>query len=133
MPTARGNWRTKARADDPATSGGCPERSSTAYGFAEEVVPDQINSEERVTRQACHGPGERDDPKDRLNTEKRVRRAVKRRGLIIAAEANSCLPFHNESSPTHGASRYTLGDGTRKSLDFEQTTKEIEHKVAGKE
>lgn len=114
---------------DPATSGKCLKCHSTAYGFTEEAVTEELEAAEGVTCQTCHGPGEDYNPKERHDTDAKVQKAVEKYGLIVPNEKNTCVRCHNEASPTYDTNRYTRADGTKTAFDYEQALKKIEHKV----
>ncbi len=109
--------------DDPSASGKCLKCHSTAYGFTEEKVTDDIAVEEGVTCQTCHGPA-----KDYLKDHRKdVAKAHAEQGLIKPTVENTCSRCHNEENPTHNPEAYTLPDGTKSGFDYAQAYEKIKH------
>jgi hypothetical protein len=116
----------KMGVDDPTTSGKCLKCHSTAYGFTESRVTEDIALEEGVTCQTCHGPGK--DYKSKTKHAKDPEKAKAELGLIEPTEANTCSRCHgSKDNPTHDPTRYKLKDGSTADFDFEQAWEKIKH------
>ena len=119
----------KAGVADPQTSGKCLKCHTTAYGFTEAAVTEDIEPKEGVTCQACHGPGSK--YKSKTKHAKDPETAMKELGLVKITSA-VCERCHNKNSPTHDPARYKLADGTTAGFDFKQAVEKIKHPVPKK-
>jgi hypothetical protein len=98
--------------DDPKASGRCLKCHSTAYGFSEERISEQIGVEEGVSCESCHGPG-----KDYMKlTVMKDRAAAVAAGLLIADE-KTCRKCHEAGGPVTVA------------FNFKESWEKIKHPV----
>jgi len=80
--------------DDPQKSGKCLKCHSTAYGFSEEKITDDISVEEGVSCESCHGAGK---GYISLKVMKDREKAIEM-GLKIPDE-QTCRKCHNDTAP----------------------------------
>lgn len=102
----------KAGVDNPQTSGKCLKCHSTAYGFTEAKITEEVPVEAGVTCQTCHGPGK--DYKMKHNKDLATAKATL--GLIVPTAENTCLRCHNKDNPTFKAD-----------FDFKASAEKIKH------
>jgi formate-dependent nitrite reductase cytochrome c552 subunit len=81
--------------DDPQASGKCLKCHATAYWFSEERKSEDVDPEEGVSCESCHGPGKDYKSKSVMSDHNAALAA----GLLDPAE-NTCRKCHNEESPT---------------------------------
>jgi nitrate/TMAO reductase-like tetraheme cytochrome c subunit len=97
--------------NDPQQSGKCLRCHSTSSAFAEEKVAEDLQIEDGVQCESCHGPGEgymylevMEDMKEATDM-----------GLVMPTE-KTCRKCHNPESPTYNPKRDQTPDG--KAVDF---------------
>ena len=80
---------------DPRKSGKCLKCHSTAYNFTETIATEEIQPEDGVVCESCHGPGKKYIGKGIMTDKAKAVEA----GLIAPA-TQTCKLCHNEESPT---------------------------------
>ncbi|OHB50128.1 MAG: hypothetical protein A2106_00420 [Planctomycetes bacterium GWF2_40_8] len=107
---------------DPQQSNKCLRCHSTAYAFTEEKVAEDLQIEDGVQCESCHGPGEE---YTYLEVMENIDKA-KSNGLIMPTE-ETCRNCHNPESPTWNPERDPTPDGERVGFYFPTRKKMIEH------
>jgi hypothetical protein len=109
--------------EDPQSTGKCLKCHSTAYYFTEERQSKDLNVEDGVSCQSCHGPGA--DYKKKSIMENREESIAN--GMVYPAKEKSCTLCHNEGNPTWKPDRYTTADGRKVGFDPIQAYEKIKH------
>ncbi len=98
----------------------------TAFGQPAEAFYKDLEFEDGVQCESCHGPG-RDYRKKKIMSDPEQAKA---KGLWDpGAHAKICTECHNPRSPTWDPARYTLPDGTTAGFHFEQAKTRIAHPI----
>lgn len=98
--------------DNPQTSGRCLKCHSTAYGFTEARISEQITVEEGVSCETCHGPG-----KDYMKLA-----VMKNREAAVAAGLR--IPNEETCRKCHGA-----GGPVAMPFNFAEASEQIKHPI----
>ncbi|MBC8548397.1 MAG: cytochrome c family protein [Candidatus Brocadiales bacterium] len=107
---------------DPQQSNTCLRCHSTSHAFTEENVAEDLQMEDGVQCESCHGPG---DEYMYLEVMEDLKEA-KSMGLIMPTE-ETCRKCHNPESPTWNPERDTTPEGKKVGFCFSLRWKMIEH------
>ncbi len=107
---------------NPQQSDECLRCHSTSHGFVEEEEVEDLQVEDGVQCESCHGPGEEYMYPDVMENLEDARV----NGLIMPTE-ETCRKCHNSESPTWNPERDTTPDGEKVGFCFSLRWKMIEH------
>jgi hypothetical protein len=103
---------------DPQKSANCLECHSTAYYFTMKRATEEIDLDEGVSCESCHGPAKSHYDAQVNKTGIRHKNPHPER---------VCLHCHNDRSPSWRVGRYTLPNGTAAGFDYDQAYRKIVH------
>ncbi len=103
----------------------CLRCHQTGFGLPEAAFAYEIDPEDGVQCESCHGPG-RDYRKKKIMSDPKKAHA---KGLFDSDDPAICTACHNAESPTFDPDRFLLADGTRSAFDFEVAKKPIAHPI----
>ena len=119
---AAGYAKERGIAGSPQQAGECLDCHVTARGVAPERIKYDLDPEDGVQCESCHGAGQ-DYRKREIMAD---RDDAKAHGLVIPT-ADRCTTCHNDESPAWDPARYTLPDGRKVGFDFAQAAERIAH------
>ena len=107
---------------NPQQSSNCLRCHSTNHAFTEEKVAEDLQVEDGVQCESCHGPGE-----DYMYLEvmEDIGEAADM-GLVMPTE-ETCRKCHNPESPTYNPERDPMPDGKKVDFYYPLRKKMIEH------
>lgn len=97
----------------------------TAFGLPAQAFAYDLDPENGVTCESCHGPG-RDYRKKKVMSDLEL---AHEKGLYDSDDAAICTRCHNRESPTFDPERYVLPDGSTAGFDFDLARKKIPHPI----
>lgn len=97
----------------------------TATGLPEEAFAYELDPQDGVGCESCHGPG-RDYRKKKVMSDIEL---AHKKGLYDSDDATICARCHNRQSPTFDPQRYVLPDGSTAGFDFDLARKKIPHPI----
>lgn len=110
----------------PHEAAECLSCHVTAHGVPPIRIAHDLDAEDGVQCESCHGPG-RDYRKKKIMSDREVAVA---KGLQDPAENERvCTACHNENSPTFDPGRYVLPDGTTMGFHFGMAKERILHPI----
>ena len=97
----------------------------TAFGLPDQAFAYDVDPNNGVTCESCHGPG-RDYRKKKVMSDPEL---AHEKGLYDSDDASICTRCHNSESPTFDPERYVLPDGSTVGFDFELARQRIPHPI----
>jgi len=107
---------------DPQQSNKCLRCHSTCHAFTEEKMAEDLQVEDGVQCESCHGPGEEYMYPEVMEDLEEAEAL----GLMMPTE-ETCRKCHNPESPTWDPERDTTPDGEKVGFHFPLRWKMIEH------
>lgn len=108
----------------PQEAGDCLECHVTAQGVDGRFIKYELDREDGVQCESCHGPGADYRKRSIMSNRDEVRA----NGLVSQSEA-VCVTCHNDKSPAWNSKRYTRADGSPSGFDYEQAKEAIAHPI----
>jgi hypothetical protein len=114
--------KAKGIKGSPQQAKECLECHVTAHGVAPALIKYDLEPEDGVQCESCHGAGA-DYRKREIMSDVDDAKA---KGLVAQNEA-VCTECHNDKSPAWDPARFTLPNGKKAGFDYKQAVAKIEH------
>lgn len=108
---------------EPQKSAKCLRCHSTAYAFSEKNIASDLELEDGVQCESCHGPGEEYMYPEVMGD----RDDSKKKGLVMPPTIETCKKCHNQENPCWDPEKDTMPDGTKVNFYFPSRWEKIKH------